>query len=430
MAGEGGARGVSKEEAQDEIDSLNSQIEADDGFIGDARKAITDKTAEWDARKNLRTGEIAAINKAISILFSDDARDLFRKSHSSQGYSFLQVKGKSTVLQRLETASKIFANIARKSGDSRIMMLALTIEDDAKPRGKEHFKTVIEAIDEMIGTLNDEEKQDSEQKEECEKDRMANTRDAVVDSRAIDDLSDAITKLNGEIKEREESVIEKEAEVKRIEEELKKAETIRNDAHAMWEANDADDKAAKGLVGDAKNVLKKFYEDNELTLIQRRNAPAITAGEAPPPPPATWENPDYEGAKGESNGIIAILEMIEDDIEKDITKAKNEEDASKTEYDEFVDDSNADLKTLNESITTLKGEIAAREGDISEHKTDRKDKKEDLDATLKTIKDEVGGCDYIAINYDVRRGNRHIEIDGLKKAKAILEGGEFSDGEF
>jgi len=33
--------------------------------------------------------------------------------------------------------------------------------------------------------------------------------------------------------------------------------------------------------------------------------------------------------------------------------------------------------------------------------------------------------DYLTINYDVRLKNRQIEIDGLIKAKAILEGGEF-----
>mmetsp|Transcript_115340 Transcript_115340/g.200137 ORF Transcript_115340/g.200137 Transcript_115340/m.200137 type:complete len:125 (-) Transcript_115340:13-387(-) len=35
-------------------------------------------------------------------------------------------------------------------------------------------------------------------------------------------------------------------------------------------------------------------------------------------------------------------------------------------------------------------------------------------------------CNYFTINYPLRRSNRLIEIDGLTKARAILEGGRFT----
>ena len=57
----------------------------------------------------------------------------------------------------------------------------------------------------------------------------------------------------------------------------------------------------------------------------------VTAGEAPTPPPTTW-NSEYGGAKGENNGIVAILELIADDIKKDIAKATSEEEASVKAY--------------------------------------------------------------------------------------------------
>merc|ERR1740122_346070 len=48
--------------------------------------------AEWKERQALRMKEQEAISKAISILHSDDARDLFKKSFESQGYLFLQMQ--------------------------------------------------------------------------------------------------------------------------------------------------------------------------------------------------------------------------------------------------------------------------------------------------------------------------------------------------
>jgi hypothetical protein len=41
----------------------------------------------WTTRSALRSNELAGIAKAIAIMRSDDARDLFKKSFESQGYA-------------------------------------------------------------------------------------------------------------------------------------------------------------------------------------------------------------------------------------------------------------------------------------------------------------------------------------------------------
>jgi len=48
-----------------------------------------------------------------------------------------------------------------------------------------------------------------------------------------------------------------------------------------------------------------------------------------------------------------------------------------------------------------------------------------FDAVLQKIADATPGCDYLTLNDELRLKNRQIEIDGLVKAKAILQGGEF-----
>merc|ERR1719316_1608646 len=90
MFAEGGARKMNKEEAQEEVDALKEQIENDKRFIEQTEQALEEKKLEWKDRKALRAGELAAISKAIAILHSDDARDLFKKSLASQGYLLLQ----------------------------------------------------------------------------------------------------------------------------------------------------------------------------------------------------------------------------------------------------------------------------------------------------------------------------------------------------
>merc|ERR1719215_2358954 len=57
----------------------------------------------------------------------------------------------------------------------------------------------------------------------------------------------------------------------------------------------------------------------------------------------------------------------------------------------------------------------------------RDTKKGELDAVLEKISDINPNCEYFEVNYPMRTKNRQIEIDGLQKAKAILEGGVFDE---
>lgn len=421
MEAEGGARGMSKSQAQDEVDDLKDQVDNDKKFIQQTEGALDDKKDEWKTRKGLMVGEIAAINKAIAILHSDDARDLFKSSHKSQGYDFLQTRSDSDSV--VEARLGLAAGTIKKSAKGDRRMLAIAARVTLATGG--HFDEVIEAIDDMIEKLKDEEKEDLSNKEHCEEDRMDDTRDAIVESRDIDDISEAINRLTGEIEELQAEVKEKEEEVESIKEEVKKAEKIRDEENAAWErSNEADTKAAE-LVEKAKEVLANFYEENDLNLVQKSKAPpTVVAGEAPPPPPPTWEEP-YGGQKGESAGIISILEMIHDDINKDKAKAKDEEDTAQEEFDDFKTDSEKQIDDLEDTITDLEGSIADKEDDVSSKKGDRGDKKDSLDTLLSKIKDEQPGCDFLLVNFQVRTENRQIELDGLDKAKAILDGAEF-----
>merc|ERR1719454_2850635 len=110
--GENGAKASSKEDSETERDALVTQINNDKGFIEATANDLKTKKAEWKDRQELRAGEIEAINKAIAILHSDDARDLFKSSFKSQ--NFLQLKSTSQT-QRVRAAD-VLASAAKRSG--------------------------------------------------------------------------------------------------------------------------------------------------------------------------------------------------------------------------------------------------------------------------------------------------------------------------
>merc|ERR1719345_151573 len=56
MESEGGAKGMSRQESQDEVDALKTQVLDDTKFIGQTEKAMKDKKASWKVRSDLRSG--------------------------------------------------------------------------------------------------------------------------------------------------------------------------------------------------------------------------------------------------------------------------------------------------------------------------------------------------------------------------------------
>merc|ERR1719281_50596 len=166
--------------------------------------------------------------------------------------------------------------------------------------------------------------------------------------------------LEAEIAQIKVEIKEKQDKIASIEAELKEAKKNREDEHAEFEQTQADDEAAAKLVKMAQGVLEDFYKENGLSLVQKKKMEPVVAGEAPPPPPTTWDAP-YGGKTGESSGIVAILGMIKEDIEKDAAKAASEEKEAIKEFEEFKAESEAQIADLNSEIDSLEGEKGDKE---------------------------------------------------------------------
>lgn len=420
---ENGAKGLSKTDATEERGALLTQISDDEGFIAQVRQSLADKKTEWKARQVLRAGELAAISKAVSMLHSDDARDLFKKSFSSQGLFFLQegLSSGSQSRSQFSSALEVLRSTAHTTHDARVTSIVAVASAG-------HFDDVLAAIDTMLAVLRSEETSDLQKTEGCEQDRTTDTRTAIKTSRSMDEKTDGITHLESQVAELIAEIEDKENQVVTLQEELNETERQRQEENAEYLVAKKDDQDAASLVKQAKEVISSFYSDNGLMLVQGSQGAKqpfnSQAGEAPPPPPKTWEAP-YGGKTEETAGIVAIMEMIHDDILQDIAKADKDEQASVTLFTATKTDLETDMNNLNTAIGELSSSKSTALGDISDLKTNRGDEASSLAAVMGKIRDAEPGCDFLTINIQVRSQNRQIEMDGLNKAKAILSGGRF-----
>merc|ERR1719273_1533741 len=146
--------------------------------------------------------------------------------------------------------------------------------------------------------------------------------------------------------------------------------------------------------------------------------------DAPAPPPATWGA--YTSKSQENNGVIAMMDLLIKDLDKEMTEAETEEKDSQADYEQAMSDSaakrTADSQSLNEKNSAKADATAALEA----HTDAREEASKELMANAKFISSLHGECDWLLQYFDARREARASEVDSLKRAKAVLSGADYS----
>merc|ERR1719240_430238 len=138
--GEKGARGEALATSEQEKGDLEEQNTRDQGYLADTKSTCETRAEEWQVRKKLRAGEIAAINEAISILRSDDARDTYKRSFESQGLFFTQlneIRHSRSLRKPRMSAISVLKTLGKTTKDLRLAKLVSALEDQADRQPKE-----------------------------------------------------------------------------------------------------------------------------------------------------------------------------------------------------------------------------------------------------------------------------------------------------
>merc|ERR1719446_1716868 len=145
---------------------------------------------------------------------------------------------------------------------------------------------------------------------------------------------------------------------------------------------------------------------------------------APPPPPETFDA--YSKKSQESNGVMAMMDMLVADLDKEMQEMDVEEKDAQAEYEQFTKEAAAKRVTDSKSITDKEAAKADGEATVKKETAEKYDTMKEAMATMEFLKSLHVNCDWLLQNFDVRKEARAGEIDSLKKAKAVLSGADFS----
>jgi len=402
---------------QDLTDAEESLLE-DKKFLAELEKGCATKEAEWAEIVKLRSEELLALADTIKLLNDDDALELFKKTLPGSE-SFMQLAETSTSMKSRALAVLQQAKSSRKGDRQRLDMIMLAI------RGKAvNFDKVIEMIDNMVALLKKEQLDDNDKKEYCEGqfDMADDKKKALVRSEgkltaAIEDAKESIATLADEIKELA-------AGIKALDKTVAEATANRKEENSDFKTLFQSDSAAKELLAFAKNRLNKFYNpklykapEAEATLVQ------VHAHAAPPPAP---EAPGTFKKSEDGNGVIAMIDSLIAELDKELTEAQTEEKLAQEEYEELMADSTAKRAADSKSLTDKEALKAETEDNLVKLGEEHKGTVKELMATEQYISQLHAECDWLIQYFDVRMEARTGEIDALGKAKAVLSGADFS----
>jgi len=404
----------------DLTDSEESLLE-DQKFLADLEAGCGSKTQEWEARSQTRAEELVALADTIKLLNEDESLDLFKKTLQSP--SFVQIKGvsKNQALSLIRTAREAWP---RSSIDLDFIALAL--------QGKKiSLDKVMKMIDEMVATLEQEQKDDDTKKEYCAQ-QLDTSDDSKKELEAkIEGLETAIAAAEDGIAKLKEEVTVLQKDISALDKSVAEATRQRKAEHEEFTESIAANSAAMDLLHLAVNRLNQFYNPKLAKPISKpaetetlaQIALHIGHKEAPPPPPETFGA--YTKSE-QSSGVIALLNRLLSELEKDNTVAETEEEDAQKDYEGMMKDAAEKRATDLKSIGQKMSAKAAMESELQANKESKASSTKELSATLEYIASLHSECDWLMKYHSVREEARAGEIDSLKKAKAILSGADLS----
>jgi len=355
-----GELAVSIVQTKDGYEDAVAELDDTDKLLSSLKTQCAAKEKTNSASVLARAEEIKAIGEAITILNSDEALDIFKKSgaalvqgsHQGEGQIFLQRSAHKA--SRITHAQAILAETAskRKSPMMNLMLLSLNskLKRHTRGRSKGNFDEISKMIEDMIGVLGKETVEDEKQKEWCQTefdeadDEKKYHEDAVsgFDAKATD-LADTIAGAKEEI-----ATLGK--EIQDIDKATVLATEQRKQEHSDYYDAMTMNGAALQLLAKAKDKLAKFYSFVQQDQADSAQDLAFVQVRAH----VSREESESAHQQVSGSGILALLDQLMHDLKLGAQDAENNEKSDQKDYETLMAESSKTRTSDAEAITKKK----------------------------------------------------------------------------
>merc|ERR1711957_466027 len=234
-------------QAKEDVEDTKKSLSADEQFLMMLKEKCSMTDGEWEERQKTRQLEMEACSKALAVLSSDDAHDLFTKTFNPAFTQF----GSELKSERRTKAAKLLTAVANKLHSPRLSAIATRVRLDA-------FTKVKKAIDDMVSQLLKEKADEIKHKDFCVDEFNTNQLQTEKKSREKEDLLALIEDLDLTIKTLTSEIDALKAEVAEMQVQMKRAGEDREKENKEFQQTVADQRASQKLLQAALTILDGF----------------------------------------------------------------------------------------------------------------------------------------------------------------------------
>jgi septal ring factor EnvC (AmiA/AmiB activator) len=256
----------------------------------------------------------------------------------------------------------------------------------------------------MIAKLLKEAQEEATQKAFCDEEIGKSKKSQAEKQTKIDEYQTRIDKASTTIATLTEEIKTLEAEVAEIDKAQSEATAMRTTENTDYVKASTDFRDSAQAVAKAIEVLKSYYEGSFIQLSAKQ--------------------PAFGSAKSDTaSTIISVLEMAEEDFTKLLAESEAAEDEAATAYAKLTDENKVSKAAKMADAKGKQSEIKSLSVELEHSKEDHSSVSKELDAVLTYLDKLKPQCEEKAMSYAEKKAKREAEIEGLKEALSILEGG-------
>jgi len=467
-----------------DLSGISAQLLDDMDYLKELAQICSDKAKTWDSRMKVRADELSALAAAIGIVkgtvsaktskgtvrliqqkFSstrakamvqnedameaaeEDAETL--EDSGSSSLSFLQRRQRSPhfgldgvgmatrelqkELDHSDVAGQAHVSIADASasaedgGRQAIMMLlrktgvslhSSMLTSLAERIASDPFAKVKKLIQELIERMLSEAANEANQKGWCDK----SIGDAEQKREYQVEKLEGLNANMAEFEARRDTLVEDLAILAKEIEELTKAQ---KDADASRKKEKAENKATveeakAGLdaVQQAIQILDRFYK----TAAQSKVDTKLIQGPKDDMPDAGFDSGEaYTGAQGDAGGVIGMLEVIESDFSRTVSKTEEAEAQADDDHLKFTTETQSSLAVKKQATVEKTAQKDDTLKNLEEATDGMKTQTDLLVGTIKELLELQPACVDTGMSYKERVAAREAELKALQKALCIFE---------
>merc|ERR1712157_659911 len=224
-------------QAKEDIEDTKKSLSADEQFLMMLKEKCSTTDAEGEERQKTRQLEMEACSKALAVLSSDDAHDLFTKTFNP---AFVQAESQVRSDRRSKAAT-VLDSVAKKLNSPRLSAIAAKVRLDA-------FTRVKKAIDDMVAQLLKEKADEIKHKDFCVDEFNTNQLQTEKKDREKEDLLALIEDLELTIKTLASEIDTLKSEVAEMQVQMKRAGEDREKQNKEFQQTVADQRASQKLL--------------------------------------------------------------------------------------------------------------------------------------------------------------------------------------